>query len=45
MKIGYHSVNVIYRYDACIILVQESRVSWESRDQCGTSPGPADRQK
>lgn len=30
---------MIYRYDACIILVQESCVSWESRDQCGTSPG------
>lgn len=36
MKIGYHSANVIYRYDPCIILVQESCVSWEGMDWSGT---------
>lgn len=32
MKIGYRSANVIYRYHSRFILVQESGVSWGSRD-------------
>lgn len=39
MKIGYHSANVIYRYDSCIILEQGSCVSWEAGTQCGTGLG------
>lgn len=35
MKIGYHSANVIYRYDLCVILAQGSCVSWEAGTQCG----------
>lgn len=37
MKIGYHSANVIYRYDLCVILAQGSCVSWEAGTQCGWS--------
>lgn len=39
MKIGYHSANVIYRYDPWIILAQGSCVSWEAGTQCGTGLG------
>lgn len=39
MKIGYHSANVIYRYDPCVILAQGSCVSWEAGTQYGTGLG------
>lgn len=39
MKIGYHSANVIYRYEPCVILARGSCVSGEAGTQCGAGSG------